>query len=247
MEYRLGLVSISFRGNTPEEILSAMRAAGLSHIEWGSDVHAPYTDRARLSELAALQRAYGITCSSYGTYFKFGQAPVSELNGYIDGALALGTDLLRIWAGTKSPAAMTASEREVLFRDCAEAAEIAERRGVTLALECHRNTYTEEKEAALSLMRGIDSRHFRMYWQPAQWRSARENLDYARALAPYTERLHVFHWDADRRFPLADGIEAWKAYLRQFPENAYLLLEFMPDDLLSSLAREAEALRKIIA
>ena len=40
-QYHLGVVSVSFRQHTPEEILEATRAAGLSYIEWGSDVYAP--------------------------------------------------------------------------------------------------------------------------------------------------------------------------------------------------------------
>ena len=70
-EYNLGLVSVSFRKITPEEILSAVRDAGLSCIEWGSDVHAPCKDTERLYGLVELQKKYGITCSSYGTYFRF--------------------------------------------------------------------------------------------------------------------------------------------------------------------------------
>ena len=40
-QYSLGLVSVSFRKNTPKEILEAVKEAGLSCIEWGSDAHAP--------------------------------------------------------------------------------------------------------------------------------------------------------------------------------------------------------------
>ena len=78
-----GLVSVSFRGHSPREILSAMQAAGLSHIEWGSDVHAPCHDWARLDELVALMREFGVSCCSYGTYFRLGQTPLAELEAYI--------------------------------------------------------------------------------------------------------------------------------------------------------------------
>ena len=61
--YRMGLVSISFRSHTPREILEAMRRAGLTCIEWGSDVHAPCRDTAALRAIASLQEEYGIACS----------------------------------------------------------------------------------------------------------------------------------------------------------------------------------------
>ena len=54
--YTLGMVSVCFRGHSPKDILAAARAAGLSCIEWGSDVHAPCRDTARLCEIAALQK-----------------------------------------------------------------------------------------------------------------------------------------------------------------------------------------------
>ena len=43
--YKCGLVSVSFRNNTVEEIVKAVKYAGLSCIEWGSDVHAKNTDK----------------------------------------------------------------------------------------------------------------------------------------------------------------------------------------------------------
>ena len=89
-DYTLGLVSVSFRGHTPREIIEAAAAAGLSCIEWGSDVHAPPTDEARLGQIAAMQREYGLTTSSYGTYFRLGQAPLDELYTYIRAAEILG-------------------------------------------------------------------------------------------------------------------------------------------------------------
>ena len=101
-KYNPGLVSVSFRDRAPEEILKEMTCAGLTHIEWGSDVHAPCADTARLREIADLQAAYGITCSSYGTYFRLGKTPLSELCAYIAAAKILGTDTLRLWCGTKS-------------------------------------------------------------------------------------------------------------------------------------------------
>ena len=47
--YTYGLVSVSFRKNSPEEILSAMKDSDLSVIEWGSDVHAPSDDIQNLN------------------------------------------------------------------------------------------------------------------------------------------------------------------------------------------------------
>ena len=244
--YKCGLVSISFRGHTPKQILSAMKEAGLSFIEWGSDVHAPKDDIQKLNEIAVLQNKYGIACSSYGTYFRLGQTHTEELEGYIKAAKILGTDILRLWCGDKDSQEYSAHERDYLFSECIKAAEIAQKNGVKLCMECHNGTFTNTEDSALELMHTVNSYSFRMYWQPNQFRTEEENLRYAETLADYTEHIHVFNWDGDKRSPLKDGIDIWKKYLKIFGKEKTLLLEFMPDDNILSLPSEAEALRKII-
>ena len=101
-KYELGLVSVSFRQHDPKTITKAAQAAGLSFIEWGSDVHAPCRDVVRLREIASLQNEYGIFCSSYGTYFRLGETPIDELEDYVRAAKLLGTNILRLWCGRKS-------------------------------------------------------------------------------------------------------------------------------------------------
>lgn len=241
--YQLGVVSISFRRYAPQEILAAMQRAGLTCIEWGSDVHAPCDDEAALTALAALQAEYGITCCSYGTYFKLGVTPIEELERYIRAAKVLGTDILRLWCGSKGSADYTSQETEELFALCRQAADIAATHGVTLCMECHGYTYTDTKESALALMQAVDSPHLRMYWQPCQ--TPAENEAYAALLAPYTVHLHVFNWVGMERFPLADGLENWRRYLAVMDGDHGLLLEFMPDDDLSTLGQEAAALKKL--
>lgn len=242
MRYNLGLCSISFRKNTPEEILQAMKEAGLSVIEWGSDVHCP---PEKAGEIALLQRRYGITCCSYGTYFRLGVTPVEELKDYIEAAKVLGCEMLRLWCGDKNSQDFTENEKKALFAACKAAAEIAEAERVTLCMECHNKTYTNTKEAALELMEAVESQHFRMYWQPNQHRSREENLEYAKLLAPYTTNIHVFNWKGKEKYPLREAKELWRAYLSCFEGERALLLEFMPDDRITSLGTEAAALKEM--
>lgn len=245
MSYNLGLVSISFRKNSAEEILDAMKKAGLTHIEWGSDVHAPKDDEANLDRIVKLQKEYGITCSSYGTYFRLGVTPISELEGYIKAAKVLGTHVLRLWCSDKDSENHTDEEKAELFNQCKTAAKIAENQGVKLCMECHNNTYTNTKEAALELMQEVNSPNFGMYWQPNQYRTEDENVRYATLLKDYTEHLHVFNWEGSEKFPLAGGAKIWKRYLACFGDNKTLLLEFMPDNKIESLVTEVAALKEI--
>lgn len=243
--HKIGLVSVSFRGHSPEKIITAAAGAGLSCIEWGSDVHAPYDDLARLETILRLQEKQGVSCCSYGTYFRLGVTPMAELPGYIRAAKLLGTRVLRLWCGDKKEAEYAPEEREILFAKCREAAALAEKEGVTLCLECHRKTYTETAEGALEIMQAVDSPAFRMYWQPNQFRTPEENLSYLRRLRPYTTHIHVFQWKEKERFPLETGREEWAAYLQELGGEHTLLLEFMPDDDIRSLDREAGTLRAL--
>lgn len=243
--HKIGLVSISFRGHTPEEIFAAAADAGIDCIEWGSDVHAPCMDILRLEQIAWLQEEYGIDCCSYGTYFRLGITPMGELPDYIRAAKTLGTRVLRLWCGDRKASDCTVQARENLFAQCVEAARVAEREGVVLCLECHQGTYTETAEGALELMQAVDSAAFRMYWQPNQFRTPEENVAYLRKLRPYITNLHVFQWKGGARFPLDAGMEEWTAYLRELPGGHHLLLEFMPDDDIHSLGRETATLRKL--
>ena len=242
---QLGLVSVSFRPESPETILKAAKDAGLGCIEWGSDVHAPCGEPEKLEEIRTLQSVYGISCCSYGTYFRLGVTPLEELPAYIQAAKTLGTNILRLWAGKQSPWDFSAEDKARLFADSKAAAEMAEQAGVVLCLECHMKTYTETAESALELMQAVNSPAFRMYWQPNQHRSVEENVANAQALRDYVNHVHVFQWKGKERFSLAEGAEEWKTYLAAFgPEHA-LLLEFMPDDNIATLKSEADALRQI--
>ena len=245
-DYQLGLVSISFRKHTPEEIIQAVKAAGLSCIEWGSDVHAPCKDTDRLQSIAALQKEYGIECSSYGTYFNLETHSLDDLPDYIAAAKILGTNILRLWGGTRKGEDMTVEELSAFTNTCRRAAAMAEEAGVILCLECHMRSVTETPDYAVSLMEAVNSPHFRMYWQPFQWLDTEGSLAVAKAVAPYARHIHVFNWRGGDRFPLLDAVEDWKAYLTAFTTPRTLLLEFMPDDRMESLPNEADALRRII-
>lgn len=245
--YRLGLVSASFRKHTAREILETMKTAGLSFVEWGSDVHAPCKDLDKIREIVALQKEYGIECTSYGTYFRFSETPLEELPRYIEAAKLLGTNILRLWCGTKSGAQMTKAEKNEMLSLCKQAAAIAEENKVTLCLECHRDSLTEDPDDIVWLMESVKSPSFRMYWQPFQWQTSEENCINAAKIAPYAEHIHVFHREDGQKLSLTHAITIWQEYLKRFSMPRTLLLEFMPNGKLAELAGEAAALREIVA
>ena len=128
--YYPGLVSISFRDHTPAKIALAAYKFGLKYVEWGSDIHAPCGDIKQLQFITGLHNTFDISCCSYGTYFRLGHSPISELLQYIEAAKILGTNILRLWAGRKKAADCTKKERDFLFSECRKAAAMAEEHNV---------------------------------------------------------------------------------------------------------------------
>ena len=245
--FKLGLVSISFRALAPEEIIVKMKESGLKYVEWGSDVHAKPNDKKRLIELRDMCEREGIGISSYGSYFKLAENPISELPMYIDAAKTLGVDIIRIWCGNKNYTDMGENERRAFISLSREAAKIAENSGVTLCMECHNNTFTNCLEGALRLMEEVNSPAFQMHWQPNQFLSHEENVLFAKKMAKYTRVIHAFHWIGTDKFPLSEGADRWREYLGEFSGDEFLLLEFMPDGQVKTLPREADSLKSIVS
>lgn len=243
--HKTGVVSVSFRSLSPEEILQGMVKAGLKYIEWGSDVHAPYADEARLDELVELMKKYDITCCSYGTYFRMGITPMEELRGYLKAAKKLGTNIARIWAGKARVDEQTPEWRQELIAMARQAAKIAEEEGVIICTECHKGTITETREYALELMEAVNSPYFRTYWQPNH--TPEGNVEYIRSLKPYIDHVHVYNWQDGKKYPMADAIDVWKSYAKEFDDKEhFFLLEFMYDGQITTLPQEAETLRQIV-
>lgn len=248
MSFHPGLVSISFRRYSVDEIIAACRTAGLEWIEWGSDVHVPAGNLAIADEVAAKMRAEGLTPAAYGSYFRLGQHTPAEFVPYIESAKHLGAGVIRVWGGTKGSAKTTEEERAKLVADARAIAGMAEDAGLVVTLECHGDTLTDHYESGIAFYEAVDHPALRAYWQPNQHMDEAYNLTAAKLYAPRAECLHVFHWSATARHPLSEGREIWGKYLNIFRPEAKareigLLLEFMHDDRLETLAETARELR----
>ena len=245
-KFHTGLVSISFRPYSVEEILDACSRAGLEWIEGGSDVHVKAGDAARADLVAKMTADAGLRYITYGSYFRIGHTPREELDAYLDSAARLGARNIRMWCGTVGSAAATAEQRARIVSDGRYAAERADAYGLNITLECHSGTLTDECESAMRYLDEVHHPRMRTYWQPCQFHTEDYNLAAAAAYAPHTECLHVFQWDRSGRYPLANGTGIWQRYLQPFAaqdREIGLLLEFMHDDRLETLASTAATLQ----
>ena len=244
-KFNLGICSVSFRTMDPAEIIKAVSEVGLSCIEWGSDVHVKCNDKVAADEINRLQKEYGITTASYGTYFYLGKNTLEELKEYIKTAKMIGADILRLWCGEKSSSSFSPEEKAEFFAECKMAAKIAEAENVVLGMECHGGTFCDEPDSCVELMEAVNSKHFRMYWQPDTIGVTAPNIESARKLSEYAVNIHVHYWVDSKHQPLGDGVEPWRSYVSEFTPGKCLLLEFMPDGRIETLPKQAEALKAI--
>ena len=144
-----GLVSITFRNLSPQEIVDLVVKAGLSSIEWGGDIHVPHGDIAQAKKVRQQTLDAGLSVAAYGSYYRIG---VSEGKGLpfasvLESAVALGAPTIRVWAGEKGSAETTAVERAAIVADAIRIAELAQAQNVAISLEYHGGTLTDTRDS----------------------------------------------------------------------------------------------------
>lgn len=239
-----GLVSISFRKKSPEELIALCVRAGLQAIEWGGDVHVPAGDTARARQVLSRTREAGLSVCSYGSYYRLGQGEDEFLRA-LDCAEALETPIMRIWAGTKGSLETDEDVRARWTEQLNRLSRTARERGVTLALEYHGNTLTDRRESAARLLRETDECRF--YWQPRWDWSEEERLASLADVEARLSHLHVFTWTAGHeRLPLQAGEPMWRQVFARMQGTRGALLEFVRDDADEQLLADAACLRRWI-
>ena len=247
---KTGLCSVSFRKLTVEEIIAAVKDAGMDGVEWGGDVHVPHGDVEKAKYVAGLMKDAGLETLSYGTYYYPGDHVVEDFKGVIDCALALGTKIIRVWAGSKTLPDVTPEYRAKIIADTQAICDMAKPYGLTIAYEYHGWTLTETLESALQAYEEVGKENMKMYWQPSIFKTPEENVDALKAMLPISCNVHMFHWDAEyTRYALEDGFDVVKQYLdlaKTNPNIHGVMLEFIKGDSVEQLKADAATLNKVV-
>ncbi len=218
-----GLVSITFRKLTPEEIIPLVAEAGLSAIEWGADVHVRPGELMRASEINRMTREAGLRVAAYGSYYRLGLEPGDEhyqpFSQVLDTAASLQAPCIRIWAGTKASGDPAADDdyRQRIAAEARECARLAAMEHIRVALEWHACALTDATESGVRFLRDeINHPNCFTLWQPFNNRPMDESRAALEAVLPWLLNVHVFHWtgpDNERR-PLEEGAANWADYFR---------------------------------
>lgn len=232
-----GLVSITFRELSVEQIVELVAKSGLTGIEWGGDIHVPHGDIKTAERVQKLTVAAGLACPSYGSYYR---CDGSDFRPVLDCALALKTPIVRVWAGKQGSEACSANDRATITADAVKCAKMCRDAGVTLAFEYHANTLTDTPESAKQFLADVPMAQ--SYWQP---NVGLEGEPLRASLAEIAERvvmLHVFQWNVRERRPLIEGEGKWKPLLSLAPKADWALIEFVKDNTPEQYLQDAQAL-----
>lgn len=247
---KTGLLSITFRKLSWEQVLHLAAEAGLDAIEWGGDIHVPHGDIERAAEVGRRTREAGLEIASYGSYYYAGNTEKGKpFEAVLSAAVALQAPAIRVWAGDRGSDVSDALWRTGVVEDTRRIAELAAREGISIDFEYHRNTLTDTAESAIALLRDIDHPNVRCNWQPpypGDFEASRRTLD---AVLPWLANVHVFHWLPGQRLPLSEGKADWQQYVSVIAAQSgkpYMMLEFVKDDSPEQFRSDAETLLALL-
>lgn len=227
---QVSFTSVTFRKYTAEEIIEFARRNGIFQIELGGDVHLPPGDAVRAEKLRDEALAKGVRVLSYGSYYMLLEN--MDFQPVLESASAVGAQGVRIWAGSPVCGRTDCDEAEFAraVEELRSVCRAAERQGLTIHLEKHRGTLTQDPDQALRLMEAAAMPNLKIYWQPNPELDVAENERAIRLLLPHISHVHTFSWtEKNKRLPLEARESDWRQYIRLLGPRTYIL-EFVKDD-----------------
>ena len=246
-----GLVSITFRRLSPQEIIALVAKAGLSGIEWGGDIHVPHGNIKQAREVCRMTMDAGLKVAAFGSYYHVGcegQEGIS-FQETLDTALELKAPTIRVWAGNRGSRETDESWWARVADETCRISELAKGSGITISFEYHSNTLTDTGESALRLMKAVGRDNVSSYWQPPAGLDFKRQIEELKLILPWLGNIHVFWWNKYESQPLADGIETWKKYMeiiRSAEGDRFCMVEFVRDDDPDKFLEDAAALKQIV-
>lgn len=245
MDNKIGFTTVTFRKKSRREVCEIAAENNIKYLEWGGDIHLPPDDMNARNEAVSLQREYGLSCASYGSYYRLGMNDFELWEKIVGTARAVGADIIRIWAGSKSSAKTTDDELMKMVEETRKLADAAE--GLTVAFEFHKNTYNDCGKCTADFLKAVGRENVKTYWQPM---SAGADLENLAEVMPYLVTVHIFQWDRiGKRYSLKKGERIWREYLaavRASEREVNFIMEFVKRDSPRQFKRDAKTLFGIL-
>jgi len=252
--FRPGLCTVTFRQLGPEDVIALAVECGIEGIEWAGDVHVPPGQLAVAHRVKTLTEGAGLSVISYGSYI----APPSDderaFATVLETAQALGAPNIRIWPGTRNRDSATydTDERYQVAQAIRRMARMADDASITLSLEYHPGSLTDDLGSARRLVDEIDDPNAFLYWQPSPGLPLEAALEEIGTVGPEVSHVHVFAWDREKnRYPLADQMDQWRTILNAMPETRwrgerFAMIEFVKGDSPDQFRADAATFRQLL-
>lgn len=260
-----GIVSATFKTETPDRVLELLKKSGMKAVEWSEKWHVAAGDTVTAAALAEKTGALGLRIAAYGSYYRLGEREKdadgqvteerirSDFRPSLDCAAAMQAPLIRIWGGTQPSEALCEADREALAQEAAVVAEMAAEKQVKIALEWHKNTVTDTNASAEDFLdrveriasgRGNADSNLYCLWQPTVALDLGERTAGIRLLEKRRRllNLHVYYWLDGVRRPFSEDPGEWEQYLEAVEADTlhYGLLEFVMDDTPEQFLADAD-------
>ena len=242
-----GLVSITFRQLTPEEIIKIVKESGLQAIEWGGDIHVPHGEIMRSREVCKMMKQAGLMTAAYGSYYRVGVS--QDFEKVLETAVALEAPTIRVWAGDKASDEADKAWWDKVIIESRQIAQVAQEKGIKVAYEYHANTLTDTNETAIKLIEAVNHPNMFTYWQPPNDKTVEYRVEGLKQVLPYLCNMHIFYWKEHVRYPLVEGKDQWKQYLEMAlstREKHFAMLEFVKDDSVAQYVEDAKVLKALV-
>ncbi len=225
----IGFTSTTYRPiKDLDRIIEIAKECGAECIEWGGDIHVKSVEVAKIvkekCELA------GIAISSYASYYRIGSQKTQEWDTVCKIASAMGAKFVRVWLGTKGSDKTSAELYQKLVADGKAISAVAKGYGLTVASECHRNTYNDTTATSLQYIADVGCENYKTYYQSV-YRDEAVDTEKLIALLPHSVAVHVSfseqhkeqrgRWKKDYNFA-----ERLLDIVREMEYNGIVLLEY---------------------
>lgn len=241
---KIGLCSVTFRKKTVCEVVEIAKSAGVSYVEWGGDVHVVTLEDAQNAK--KLCDASGIKISSYGSYFNCIDYDEKSWRQVCAIAKEMDARSVRVWLGRKDSEKTNADEYVKLLENTKKMCDIAAEYDVSVAPECHDNTFNDNTQAILKFISELNRDNFRTYFQSRYFREEYD-MDRIDKTFDYIKDVHVSFRDLkkEQRFRKKDKryLEKLIKKLKEKSFAGIVMVEFVSGDKEKVFRKDAEKLR----
>lgn len=245
-----GLCSVTFRHLDVDDIIDFALKAKLNRIEWGSDIHVPPGDFETAKSVCKKMEQANLTTTSYGSYFKLGESEeyFAMFSSLIETAIRLDAPRIRIWAGSMGSSKVSPSCRDEMINELVDICEIADKKGLQVALEFHRNSLNDNAKSCLGILHKANCPNLSTYWQITPNLEHKSRVIELSEIKQYLSAIHVYNWgESNIRYPLNEADEMWRDYREAVKDlEVDYLLEFVRDDDVEQGIKDAKYLNWLL-